>query len=108
MGLMASICLLYWLPMVTLLVGYWQMFHCWWGLADVSTLGGVSSGVGRMFHHIQRVCSLWCVHTTIQPSTDPLQQESAEIVVIQLYCCGLGCCSRYPLLYYFFQNNEGS
>ena len=39
-----------------------------------------------------------------------LQQDSSnqsEIVMIKLYYCGPGYCSRYPLLYYFFQKRNG-
>ena len=39
-----------------------------------------------------------------------LQHDSSnqsEIVMIKLYCCGPGDCSRYPLLYYFFQIRNG-
>ena len=38
-----------------------------------------------------------------------LQDSSnqSEIVMIKLYSCGPGYCSRYPLLYYFFQIRNG-
>ena len=46
----------------------------------------------------------------LQGFAESLQQDSSnqsEIVMIKLYCCGPGYCSRYPLLYYFFQIRNG-
>ena len=47
---------------------------------------------------------------TVQGFAESLQQDSSnqsEIVMIKLYCCGPGYCSRYPLLHYFFQIRNG-
>ena len=46
----------------------------------------------------------------VQGFAESLQHDSSnqsEIVMIKLYCCGPGYCSRYPLLYYFFQIRNG-
>ena len=56
------------------------------------------------------VKSLGQCNQLVQGFAESLQQDSSnqsEIVMIKLYCCGPGYCSRYPLLYYFFQIRNG-
>ena len=61
-------------------------------------------------HYLHHRIYFTVAQSPVQGFAESLQQDSSnqsEIVMIKLYCCGPDYCSRYPLLYYFFQIRNG-